>query len=89
MDKQQLIDTIQQTLASAEVLTEGEDCCFSLKVISDDFEGLRTLARQQKILNLFKRELQAGELHALTVKAYTSVEWQQQLEKQQPVQIQL
>jgi len=40
-------------------------------VISDAFEGLNTLKRQQPILALFKDELASGALHALSVKART------------------
>jgi BolA protein len=53
---------------------DGADCSFEMIVISDAFEGLNTLKRQQPILALFKDELASGALHALSVKARTPKE---------------
>ena len=55
----------------AELDIEGEDCNFSLSIISEAFADKSLLDRQKAVLALFKEELKTGALHALTVKAYT------------------
>ena len=89
MQSQELISLIHQVLPEATVIPEGEDCNFSLTVICDSFSGQRSVARQQQILNIFSDLLKTGELHALSVKAFTQNEWQAQQQNQQPIQIEL
>lgn len=89
MEKQQVVDLLKVVLPEAMVEPEGEDCSFTLNVICNSFEGERLLARQQKVLSAFTSQLQSGELHSLTVKAYTPAEWQKVLDSQKSVQIQL
>jgi acid stress-induced BolA-like protein IbaG/YrbA len=45
-------------------------------VVSQVFDGLRPVQRQQRILAAFSESLATGELHALTVEAFTTTEWQ-------------
>ena len=59
-----------------EIRIEGADCSFTAVVISQEFEGVMPVKRQQKILSAFADKLKTGELHALTVKAHTPKEWQ-------------
>ncbi|TVZ38761.1 acid stress-induced BolA-like protein IbaG/YrbA [Alteromonadaceae bacterium 2753L.S.0a.02] len=89
MEKQQIIELVKGVIPDAQVEPEGEDCSFTLNVVSDGFSGERPLVRQQKVLSPFTALLQSGELHSLTVKAYTTAEWQKVLESQKSVQIEL
>lgn len=66
---------ISNLLNEAAIEVEGEDCNFTVTVISDEFSGLNTMKRQQKILSVFAEQLQSGALHALSIKAYTFDEW--------------
>lgn len=68
---------IQPHIQDAEILLEGEGCNFSIVVISDQFEGLSLVKKQQKVLATLSDKIATGELHAITVKAYTPNEWQQ------------
>ena len=74
MDQQEIIERVKQLYPDALVDLDGADCSFEMIVISEAFEGLNTLRRQQPILALFKDELATGTLHALTVKARTPQE---------------
>ncbi|MEX2131118.1 MAG: BolA/IbaG family iron-sulfur metabolism protein [Pseudohongiellaceae bacterium] len=47
---------------------------FKLTVVSDRFEGLRLVARHQKLYHLLQDELNGG-VHALALHTYTSEEW--------------
>ncbi|MCG8535324.1 MAG: BolA/IbaG family iron-sulfur metabolism protein [Pseudomonadales bacterium] len=66
---------IHEVVAEAQMDVTGKDCDFSVTIISDEFEGLSTMKRQQKILSAFTNELTSGALHALTIKAFTLAEW--------------
>lgn len=66
---------IGDAVPGAEIGVEGEDCSFSVTVLSPEFAGMPVIRRQQKILAAFSEELQSGALHALTVKAHTPEEW--------------
>lgn len=89
MEKQQIIDKIQGSIADAEVYPDGADCNFNVVVVSDQFENSRSIQRQQKVLGLFSDLLRSGELHALSVKAYTQSEWKAVKAESAQVQIQL
>ncbi|MGI1670200.1 MAG: BolA/IbaG family iron-sulfur metabolism protein [Neptuniibacter sp.] len=70
----------------AELDISGEDCNFSVSIISEAFEGKSLLDRQKRVLKLFEAELKSGILHALSVKAFTM---EQYLAKQNTHLVQL
>ena len=74
MDQQEIIERVKQLYPGALVNLDGADCSFEMIIISEAFEGLNTLKRQQPILALFKDELAKGTLHALSIKAKTPKE---------------
>jgi BolA protein len=47
---------------------------FRVVLVSDDFEGLRPVARHQRVYGLVG-DLMAGPLHALALHLYTQGEW--------------
>lgn len=75
MEQAQVIQMIQEAVPGAEVLIEGADCNFTAVVLSEQFEGLSPVKRQQRILAGFSDLLSTGQLHALSVKAHTPAEW--------------
>jgi monothiol glutaredoxin len=66
---------IKKELQDAEVIVDGEGCSFSVIVVSARFDGCTLLKKQQMVLDSVKEPLATGELHAITVKAYTPGEW--------------
>ena len=55
--------------------TTGESNHFSILIISEIFEKLSLINRHKLIYDVFKKEL-TNEIHALQIRAYTKVEWQ-------------
>ena len=51
------------------------DSHFKLVVVSAAFEGIRAVARHQRVYQILAEEL-AGEVHALALHLYTPDEWQ-------------
>ncbi|MBX9837225.1 BolA family protein [Silvanigrella sp.] len=54
---------------------------YSVVVISDSFDGHASLKRHRMIMDLFKEEMDTGEVHALTIKALTRKQWNDQKSK--------
>jgi acid stress-induced BolA-like protein IbaG/YrbA len=78
MDIQPIEQAIAAALPEAQIYLEGEGCDFTAIVISDSFQGLSPVKRQQQILATVAGWLATGELHAFTVRAYTEAEWANQ-----------
>jgi acid stress-induced BolA-like protein IbaG/YrbA len=75
-----LSDEIHQAIKSsfpdAAINLDGEDCSFQVTVISDGFDGLSVVNRQQQVLATVHDKLTSGEIHALSVSAFTLAEWE-------------
>lgn len=61
-------DRIQTSIPGTQVVMSGEDCNFSIQVISQSFEGKSPLQRHRMVNDLFKTEFENGSLHALSIK---------------------
>jgi acid stress-induced BolA-like protein IbaG/YrbA len=75
MEKAAVAARIKQAIPDAEIQVEGADCNFSVVVLSQQFEKMMPVKRQQQILACFSDLLGSGALHALSVKAHTPAEW--------------
>lgn len=51
------------------------DSHFKVTLVSAEFDGMRTVARHQKVYGLLAQELQ-GPVHALALHLYSPEEWQ-------------
>ena len=51
---------------------------YSVIVVSNFFDGRTLLSRHRIIMDLFKEEINTGEVHALTIKAFTKVQWEKE-----------
>ena len=51
----------------SELSISGQDCNFSIKIVSEDFVNMSTLERHKSIMKLFTQLLQSGELHAISL----------------------
>ena len=75
MDNIQVHELIKKYLDDiSDLSVRGEDCSFSIKIVSKDFENLSTIDRHKYIMKLFKNLLQSGELHAISLDLKTPSE---------------
>ncbi len=49
---------------------------YAVIVVSNSFEGKTLLTRHRMIMDLFQEEMGTGEVHALTIKAFTQQQWE-------------
>ncbi|MDH2999006.1 transcriptional regulator [Pasteurellaceae bacterium LFhippo2] len=55
----------------------GAESHFKVTIVSEQFEGMRSVARHRAIYACLAEELENG-VHALALHPYTASEWQQQ-----------
>lgn len=75
MDARDIQAAVERAVPGARVFLEGEGCEFTAIVVSDGFDGLSPVRRQQAVLAGVADWLASGALHAFSVRAYTAAEW--------------
>lgn len=69
---------LQQHIDGAEVTVQIDGTHVNLVVVSDRFEGLNTLKKQQLVYGALNAAIADGRIHAVHMKTYTTTEWQAQ-----------
>ena len=78
MDPSEIIPLIEAGINATEIRVESDDNThFAALVVSAEFEGLRLLARHQRVYKTLGT-LVGNEIHALSITALTPDEWLQQ-----------
>lgn len=54
---------------------------YAVTVVTPAFEGQTLLKRHRMVLDLFQTEIGTGEVHALTIKAFTPAQFEQEFGK--------
>lgn len=75
------LETMSEQLASAfpgeHTVLEGDGYKFQAVVVSAKFDGANTLARHKLVYAAVDSFIKSGELHALSIKAYSPAEWEE------------
>jgi acid stress-induced BolA-like protein IbaG/YrbA len=75
MQPEEIKQLIEAGLPGAKALVTGDGYKFEAIVVSEAFEGLSMLKKQQMVYATVSEQIASGALHALTIKAYTPEEW--------------
>lgn len=75
MDISEVRHLIETALPGCRLSVDGEGCNFSVKIVSEAFDGLSPVKRQQLVLAAVQEPLSTGALHAISMKVYTPAEW--------------
>ena len=67
---------IEAGFESAQVMVNGDNGMFDTTVITDEFDGLTVVKKQQKVYATVNTLITSGAIHALSIKAYTPKEWE-------------
>lgn len=65
---------IKDGIENAEVAVSGDGYKYEARIVSKAFESLNTMKRHQLVYAILNDVITSGELHALTIKAYTPEE---------------
>ena len=76
MNIEQIKQIVENEITNAEVYVEGMGAKFMVIAVSDEFEGVTQVNRQRRIYKALNTFIESGEIHALTIKAKTTKEWQ-------------
>lgn len=68
---------ISQHIPCTFLHVEGDGRHFDAILVCEQFEGLSTLKRQQRVYGFLNTLITEGKLHAFSMKTYTPTEWQQ------------
>ncbi len=70
-------DKIEQSISGAQATVTGDGSKFEAEVIADEFDGLSSLKRHQLVYAVLDEYIKSGAIHALTIRAFTTSEWQE------------
>lgn len=76
MTSEEIKSLLQTGFASAEIEVNSDGYHAQVVIVSDVFEGLTTLKRQQKVYAVLNDKIADGSLHAVMMKLYTPEQWQ-------------
>jgi acid stress-induced BolA-like protein IbaG/YrbA len=74
--KDRIETQLQDSEAWVNEFSGGTDH-YEVIVVSKQFEGLLSLKRHRLVMDLFHKEIETGEVHALSIKAFTPEQWKQ------------
>ena len=75
MTAQQLQALIAAGLNCTHLEVDGDGRHWNAVVVCQAFEGLRPIARHQKVYATLGARMHTDEVHALSMKTYTPAEW--------------
>jgi acid stress-induced BolA-like protein IbaG/YrbA len=75
MTAEQIQTLIAAGLACDHLTVDGDGRHWQAVVVSAEFEGLRAIARHQRVYATLGSKMHTDEVHALSMKTYTPAEW--------------
>ena len=75
MNAEQLQQLIRAGLPCDHLTVEGDGRHWYATIVSPAFEGLRAIARHQRVYATLGSRMQTDEVHALSMKTFTPAEW--------------
>ena len=75
MNSEQLTQILKEAFPEADVAVSGQAGKFDLRIVDDQFDGKRTVIRQQAVYAPLNSYIASGAVHAVTIRAMTKDEW--------------
>ncbi|OOF52829.1 BolA family protein [Rodentibacter trehalosifermentans] len=75
MELKEIERILKESLNVDEVYAQGENAHFGVIVVSDELAALSKLKQQQAVYAPLMPYFSTGEVHALTIKTYTTEKW--------------
>ena len=69
--KDVIFNVLKEGLKYENLIVEGSDAKYEVKIISDEFKGKTIIQRHKIIYALLDTYIKTGEIHALTIKTHT------------------
>ncbi|MDU0352820.1 BolA family protein [Paraglaciecola aquimarina] len=78
MDTQQIESLLLETLGLAEVHVSGEGSHFQVIAVSDKFEDMSRVKKQQFVYAPLAEKIAEGVMHAVSIKTFTETQWKRE-----------
>jgi acid stress-induced BolA-like protein IbaG/YrbA len=75
METEAVAQLIRAGMPGAEVRVTGDGSHFEAVVVSEAFEEKSPIQKQRLVMDTVRPQIASGELHALSIKTFTPVEW--------------
>lgn len=75
MENKEIEDLLKSELSLAEVRVTSEGSHFQIIAVSDAFEGMSRVKKQQAIYAPLSAQIADGSMHAISIKTFSEKEW--------------
>ncbi len=74
--QEEISQLIREQIAAEHLDVEmaGNHC--TVTIVSDEFEGLSPVKKQQRVYQCLNEKIASGEIHAVNISALTPAQWQ-------------
>ena len=76
MDPEAVKALIEAGLENCQAQVTGDGSHFDAIVVGDMFEGMSPVNKQRTVYAALGDRITSGDIHALSIKAYTPAEWE-------------
>lgn len=76
MEIAEIKQMIENGIPHSDVQVAGEGCNARVLVVSPEFEGKNKVAQQRMVYACLGDKIATGEVHALSIKAFTPEQWE-------------
>ena len=76
MQKEEVIQLIKNEISAQHIDIDMNGNHYDVLVVSETFEGLSAVKKQQMIYACITEKIASGEIHAVNIRALTPDEWQ-------------
>jgi len=76
LENSQIKELLEKAFAGDHIKVGGDGYHYQVEIVSDVFNELSKVKRTQKIYQVLDQHIQSGELHALSIKCFTPLEWE-------------
>jgi acid stress-induced BolA-like protein IbaG/YrbA len=76
MENREIQSILTEALKLDEVYVKSDGSHYEIIAVGDCFDGMRSVKRQQTIYGPLMASIAAGDIHAVSIKAFTAAEWQ-------------
>ncbi|MEM1144438.1 MAG: BolA/IbaG family iron-sulfur metabolism protein [Pseudomonadota bacterium] len=76
MNSEQVEHLIRHEFDDAQVYVEGAGANYSVTVVSDSFEGMRPVQKQQAVYRALQESISSGAIHAVNIRTFTVAQWE-------------
>jgi acid stress-induced BolA-like protein IbaG/YrbA len=74
MNEDELRATLSEALGASEIQMQAQGNKVTLVLVSEAFDGLNRVKRQQLVYKLLDEKISSGEIHAVSMRCLTPIE---------------